>query len=366
MSDTTATSDDVASGKTFFSQGEKQTGIIYERKAGSSYEISFTPDTLMESYESYDPNGGSSTYLAFRPTKDVLMRLGSKFGVPEKLIGNSISASSILKGKTVYGTQGTATSDANATANDMANGKTAYVNGTKVTGSLKEIGNDIVDHTAMTYVGDDGTEIILRCNSDTIARNRSGKYITRTALADGLGLTSSILKKGATICGVTGTLEEGDQIIAHAKSVYNYLKTNCSAVAIIPILVKSGTTLVHHQFQNKIKTLSSGYSLTTSGCSFRTISNAAYVDDAGSTTRDMTGIVPNTVGQVLKNDTLTGEVCVVRELSGSYLAGVNVSIPARSGVNGCCVAGVFATIKGSVSGSSFTSSRPYNIIIVSM
>jgi hypothetical protein len=56
-----------------------------------------------------------------------------------KLTGTlSIPAASILKGKTVGGVFGTATSDATATSTDITSGKTAYVNGSKITGTKSE------------------------------------------------------------------------------------------------------------------------------------------------------------------------------------------------------------------------------------
>ena len=47
----------------------------------------------------------------------------------------NLTAANILKGKTVGGVAGTATSDATAAANRILNGYTAYVNGSKITGT---------------------------------------------------------------------------------------------------------------------------------------------------------------------------------------------------------------------------------------
>lgn len=47
----------------------------------------------------------------------------------------NLTAANILKGKTVGGVAGTATSDATALANKILNGYTAYVNGSKITGN---------------------------------------------------------------------------------------------------------------------------------------------------------------------------------------------------------------------------------------
>lgn len=50
-----------------------------------------------------------------------------------------VDASKVLAGQTVLGVTGTATSDANATADNLASGTTAYVNGVKLTGTGKDI-----------------------------------------------------------------------------------------------------------------------------------------------------------------------------------------------------------------------------------
>ena len=47
-----------------------------------------------------------------------------------------LTAGKLLKGQTVLDIAGTATSDANATASQILSGKTVYVNGSKITGTL--------------------------------------------------------------------------------------------------------------------------------------------------------------------------------------------------------------------------------------
>ncbi len=56
------------------------------------------------------------------------------------LIG--LTAAKIMKGNTILNIAGTATSDANAVAANILKGNTAYVNGGKVTGTMKHITND--------------------------------------------------------------------------------------------------------------------------------------------------------------------------------------------------------------------------------
>ena len=55
----------------------------------------------------------------------------------------NLVASNVRAGKSIFGVAGSFTADANATAADMLLGKTAYVNGAKVTGTIREYDVDV-------------------------------------------------------------------------------------------------------------------------------------------------------------------------------------------------------------------------------
>ena len=145
-------------------------------------------------------------------------------------INGKIIPGNIKKGVTIFNTEGNLdamdTSDATAVAKDIINGKTAYVNGEKITGNIQE---RTAEQTPMKTVATTITE-----NND---RNRFGMSGVPTALqtyafrpnakveveadkdevANAIGLTPEKLVKGNTILGVEGTAEGGATTVDGAK-----------------------------------------------------------------------------------------------------------------------------------------------------
>ena len=102
------------------------------------------------------------------------------------------------------------TSDANATTNDIATGKTAYVNGEKITGILPLFPN------SRTFTVDGGITNDTENNRIQIHTINTTKQILDSNLnmefngeyadvADAIGLTADKIKAGETILGITGT-----------------------------------------------------------------------------------------------------------------------------------------------------------------
>lgn len=112
----------------------------------------------------------------------------------------NLIAGNIKKGASIFGVTGTLeagstgtdTSDATATAGDILNGKTAYVNGEKVTGTITIKG-------AQVYTP--------RATDQTIL---AGYYLKGNQTIEGdANLIADNIKKGVSIFGVSGTLETG-------------------------------------------------------------------------------------------------------------------------------------------------------------
>lgn len=109
------------------------------------------------------------------------------------------------------------TSDANATASEILSGRTAYVNGNKITGSMANNGavSGAISTKAETYVIPSGFHNGL-----------GGVSIDSTEQAK---IIASNIKSGVTILGVTGTYS-GEAITAGAVSATPYL----TAQTILP------------------------------------------------------------------------------------------------------------------------------------
>lgn len=128
-----------------------------------------------------------------------------------KIIPENIKKDITILGVTGTMESGIDTSDATATINDIAQDKTAYVNGEKITGTLKKlfelsyIVNNVVwtDETDLSQLRLDipllGDGIITSNQTKTVVILHYDK------LAEEIGLTADKIKAGETILGITGT-----------------------------------------------------------------------------------------------------------------------------------------------------------------
>lgn len=130
-SDATAKAGDIIKNKTAYVNGQKVTGTIVVK--GS---LTNTADVISN-------NAGDRIVLAqslhtgenTRVAVDKNSFLNVRMPYNKLSVSIGLSANKLLAGESVIGVLGTATSDADATASDIASGKTAYVNGVKVTGT---------------------------------------------------------------------------------------------------------------------------------------------------------------------------------------------------------------------------------------
>lgn len=160
-SDATATSNDIIDGKTAYVKGLKVTGSI-QSKAASNY----TPTQE-------DQIISSGQYLAGNQTIKGDINLDPK---------------NIKAGVVLFNNRGTFTSDATATDSDIIDGKTAYVNGNLIEGS-------ITSKPAAIYTPSSKNQIIA-----------AKQYLAGNQTIEGdPNLIAANIKNGVNIFGITGT-----------------------------------------------------------------------------------------------------------------------------------------------------------------
>ena len=176
-SDANAQAGDMLSDKTAYVDGEKVTGSI-PSKAAATYNVSSSDQTIAAGqYIS-----GVQTIRAVSTTN--ISSANIKAGVTIKVgdAGNTGRIKNVTGKSSVVETE-----DGTAAAADMLSGKTAYVNGAKVTGSIPS-------KSAQTYTP--GT------SNQTIS---SGQYLSGAQTVKGdANLVTANIKAGTTIFGVSG------------------------------------------------------------------------------------------------------------------------------------------------------------------
>lgn len=218
-SDATATVNDILYGKTAYGPDGKMTGTIMNNASYSPMSVdtnvnvstkqvqkSLEDPTMIDVLQFSNQNLNKSEPKCLYTS----IELNAEFADVANVIG--LTAEKLVKGNTILGVEGTAsagldTSDATATADDIVEGKTAYVNGEKITGTLS-VSNPHYNGYRVEQSGENkitlsGSTLAKRIyvNQGTIPQ----MSISMITLAEGIGLTADKIKAGETILGITGT-----------------------------------------------------------------------------------------------------------------------------------------------------------------
>lgn len=242
-SDADALATDIISGKTAYINNTKVTGTVnkLDSIAVNSTNTEYSAENGKVTLSStVGVNSGEKKYVDDTTTNAISV---SQTDLASTI---ALTADKIKKGETVLGVAGTFTEDADALATDIISGKTAYVNGVKITGTFERVdtsdatataANIMKDKTA--YINDikvtgtmealvsvegDSTSVSKHVSDtapgiEVLANNlfTDNKYTTNTSIvqinvpyteiATLEDITADKIAKGVTVMGVVGTFE---------------------------------------------------------------------------------------------------------------------------------------------------------------
>ena len=200
--DATATASDIVSPKTAYVNGAKVTGTANEVTSGNNIQSSSAPTEI---------DVGGREAILYKFSSNNMMRANSGIYVLKDALASllGVTAAKLLKGQTAAGIEGTATSDANAVAADLPRGKTAYVNGAKVTGTANEVtSGNTQESVPYAITVNNKSAIKLVFSGDWHMRNNSSVYGWASSVFSALGFAASDIRAGLTKSGITGTFSK--------------------------------------------------------------------------------------------------------------------------------------------------------------
>ena len=227
-SDATASAGNILAGTTAYVKGEKLTGTLRDNR---SIEISgMYGETDVSAY----PDIGVYNHYANGNYLEIITRPRvSGYVDPSTTLRTwiiNLTKEKIQAGVVigpVGGAQltGTYTSDATATAGQILSGQTAYVNGSKITGTMPNHGSANILTDAILL---QDSNVYFNIPNAGYYVAGSDTYTTYSTLASKIGLTADKLITGNTVLGVVGTGSSGKRYVKIESPTGGYLNPNYS------------------------------------------------------------------------------------------------------------------------------------------
>lgn len=225
-------------------QGNTILGVAGTKEPLPDKTTKITSGTTISTNNAVSTSGSSLVFQHIHTTPLLInssVQVG--YSIPYNTVANfiGVTADVVKSGTTILGIEGTyigeagtGTEDATATETDILEGKTAYVNKIKITGTIpvKEsvVYKPGVSSVQYTYSETDGYRLNITSS------NVKGSYsngvllkdstimlqLTNSQLASALGLTADMIADGVTFLGITGT-HTGNGMLTETE--YNEIET---------------------------------------------------------------------------------------------------------------------------------------------